>query len=73
MPSLHCAFPAIGLLTAWHAAGWKTRPLHVFYTLWMFAASVYLDHHWALDGLVAWVMAAVAVAIVSGIRRNRAR
>ncbi len=61
MPSMHCAYPLLGLLTAWKAAGWKTRPIHLAYTALMFSAAVYLDHHWILDGLAGWTVAFVAV------------
>ena len=61
LPSMHCAFPLIGLLTAWRAAGWKTRPIHIVYTLVMAAAAVYLDHHWVIDVLAGWLVAVVSV------------
>jgi len=61
MPSMHCAYPVLGLLTAWKAAGWKTRPLHLFYSVWMFGAALYLDHHWILDAMGGWLVAVVAV------------
>jgi membrane-associated phospholipid phosphatase len=50
------------LLTAWHKASWRTRPLHLFYVFWMAGAAVYLDHHWLLDVLGGWLVAIVAVA-----------
>lgn len=61
LPSMHCAYPLIGLLTAWKAASWKTRPIHIWYTANMFVAAVYLDHHWILDAVAGWVVAIVAV------------
>ncbi len=70
MPSMHCAYPMVGLLTAWKAAGWKTRPLHIVYTLWMIFAAVYLDHHWILDGLAGWAIAMGSVAAVSFVRKR---
>lgn len=63
MPSMHCAYPVLGLLTAWKAAGWKTRPIHIGYAILMFSAAVYLDHHWILDGLAGWAVAVVAVVV----------
>ncbi|HEY6078043.1 MAG TPA: phosphatase PAP2 family protein, partial [Polyangiaceae bacterium] len=51
MPSMHCAYPMLGLLTAWRSATWKTRPIHLLYVLTMFVGSNYLDHHWVWDGL----------------------
>ena len=50
-PSLHCAFPAAGLVTAWRDARWTERCVHLAYTVWMLSASVYLNHHWLIDGL----------------------
>jgi hypothetical protein len=67
MPSLHCTYPMIGLLTAWHHVTWRTRPLHIGYVALMFCASVYLDHHYVLDGLVGFFLAAVAVWIVTKV------
>ena len=61
LPSMHCAFPLIGLLTAWRAASWRTRPIHLAYTLIMAVAAVYLDHHWVIDVIAGWVVATVAV------------
>lgn len=67
MPSMHCAFPMIGLLTAWRAARWRTRPIHIAYTASMIVASVYLDHHWLLDGLAGWFIAILAVLMASAL------
>jgi inositol phosphorylceramide synthase catalytic subunit len=61
MPSMHCAYPVLGLLTAWRATTWKTRPLHLLYALTMFVGASYLDHHWIWDGLAGLALAAVAV------------
>lgn len=63
VPSMHCAYPLIGLLTAWNASSWKTRPLHIAYLLSMFLAAVYLDHHWILDAVAGWLIAVVAVVL----------
>ncbi len=67
MPSLHCTYPMIGLLTAWRHVTWKTRPVHVGYVSLMFCASVYLDHHYVLDGIVGFCLAALSVWIVTKI------
>lgn len=61
LPSMHCAFPTIGLLTAWRFTRWNTRWIHITYALLMFGASVYLDHHWIVDGLAGWTVAIIAV------------
>ena len=63
MPSMHCAYPLLGLLTAWKATSWRTRPIHIVYTLVMFVAAVYLDHHWIVDALAGWLVAIVAVLL----------
>lgn len=60
MPSMHCAYPVIGLLTAWRAASWKTRPIHVGYSALMVVAAVYLDHHWVWDALAGIAVAGFA-------------
>ena len=65
MPSLHCTYPMIGLLTAWRHITWRTRPLHIAYVTLMFCASVYLDHHYVLDGLAGFCLAGLSVSIVS--------
>ena len=72
MPSMHCAFPMMGLLTAWSRVSWVTRPIHILYVVVMFCAAIYLDHHWIVDGLAGWMIAVVSVAL-SGwlIRRSR--
>jgi inositol phosphorylceramide synthase catalytic subunit len=65
MPSMHCAYPMLGLLTAWPATSWKTRPIHILYAVTMFVGSNYLDHHWLWDG-IAGVALAVASVWLSG-------
>lgn len=61
MPSMHCAYPVIGLLTAWRSIGWKTRALHILYTATMIVASSYLDHHYLWDAVAGVTLAAAAV------------
>jgi inositol phosphorylceramide synthase catalytic subunit len=63
MPSMHVAFPMIGLFAAVGAATWRTWPLHIFYAAAMCVASVYLDHHWILDGIVGAAVAWVSVVL----------
>lgn len=63
VPSMHCAYPLIGLLTARKVATVWSWPLHVIYVLSMFVASVYLDHHWVFDGILGWLVALVAVVV----------
>jgi hypothetical protein len=61
MPSVHNALAMLGLLVCWPVAGWKTRAANAVYVLWMICASVYLDHHWLIDGFAGWATAALAV------------
>jgi inositol phosphorylceramide synthase catalytic subunit len=61
MPSMHCAYPMLGLLTAWRAASWKTRPIHMLYAIAMFVGSNYLDHHWLWDGIAGVALSCIAV------------
>lgn len=63
LPSMHCAYPLIGLLTAWRVARWNTRVLHIAYTFCMFFAALYLEHHWLLDAIAGWLTALVSVAL----------
>lgn len=73
LPSLHCAFPAVGLFTAWRDARWPERGIHIGYTLWMLAASVYLDHHWLLDGLLGIFIALIVSLAVDQYFSHRAK
>lgn len=63
MPSMHCAFPMIGLLSAWPYVTWKTKPLHLAYVGLMFLASVYLDHHYVVDGILGFTLAYISVRL----------
>ena len=65
MPSMHCSFPMMGLLTAWKHVTWKTRPLHLAYVALMAVAAVYLNHHWVVDVIAGWFVAAISVIAAS--------
>jgi len=67
IPSLHCAYAMIGIATSWRVATWRTWPVHVLYVCSMFAASVYLGHHWIVDGLAGWLTVWIAVLIVDRV------
>jgi len=71
LPSMHCAYPLIGLLTAFRAAGPVARGVHVAYTLVMATAAVYLDHHWVIDVVAGWAVAVVSVALAGAWLRSR--
>ena len=77
LPSLHCAFPTAALMSAWRDSGWRERVLHVVLIAWMISASVYLDHHWLVDGLagIAIVICAYGMIYVipDWLRRRRAK
>ncbi|QCK86183.1 inositol phosphorylceramide synthase [Phreatobacter aquaticus] len=73
MPSLHCAMPILTLLVAWPKATWRTRPIHLVYAASMVVASIYLDHHWLLDGLAGMVAAAIAVTLAGWLLKQRSR
>jgi len=67
LPSMHCAYPVLGMLTAWPGARRAARAPHVVYTLWMASAAVYLQHHWVIDVLAGWATAAAGVLLASRI------
>ncbi len=71
MPSLHNAFPFIQLLVIWPIARWPERVANLGYVVWMISASVYLGHHWVLDGLGGWAIAAISVGVSTLVLRRR--
>jgi hypothetical protein len=73
MPSMHCAYPMLGLLTAWRSIDWKTRPLHILYAVTMFVGSSYLDHHWLWDALAGVTLAGVSVWLAGKLLGSTAR
>lgn len=56
LPSLHVAFPAVAMTAGWRDFGSRGRIITAGLTLWMLTASVYLDHHWLLDGITTLVI-----------------
>jgi membrane-associated phospholipid phosphatase len=70
MPSLHNAYPMMGLLVVWPIAGLKERIANLVYALWMLGGSVYLDHHWLVDALAGWLTAAIAVTVARTLLRR---
>jgi hypothetical protein len=63
LPSMHCAYPLLGLLTAWRGAGRKERALHVMYAIWMASSALYLGHHWVIDVVAGWTTALAGVLL----------
>lgn len=59
-PSLHVVFPAAAMISGWQWSGTTGRVVTATMTLWMVVASVYLDHHWLVDGLATLVLTAAA-------------
>lgn len=51
LPSLHVSFPAAAMVAGWRDFGPVGRVTTSAMTLWMLFASVYLDHHWLVDGM----------------------
>jgi membrane-associated phospholipid phosphatase len=70
LPSMHCAYPMLGLLTAWNHEPRRARSLHVFYAAWMALAAVYLGHHWVIDVLAGWATAAAGVLLARQLLRS---
>lgn len=66
-PSLHVAYPVLILLAGWKIHGGVARTLMVLFFVTMAFASVYLEHHWVIDGLCGIVYAVVAYAIVGAV------
>jgi hypothetical protein len=63
-PSLHVSFPAAAMVTGWRWFGPLGRTVTATLTLWMIAASVYLDHHWLVDGLATLVIVVALHALL---------
>lgn len=63
LPSMHCAYPVLGLLTAWSSNRRLARAAHLAYAAWMAGAAVYLEHHWVLDVVAGWATAAAGVFV----------
>ena len=64
LPSLHVSFPAAAMVAGWGAFRARGRIIATMLTLWMLAASVYLDHHWLVDGLITLgIVAAVHLVL----------
>ncbi|MBX3215257.1 MAG: inositol phosphorylceramide synthase [Labilithrix sp.] len=64
IPSLHCAYPMLIVLEGWRSFGPRLRVLAVAYWLLMVFASIYLDHHWLIDGILGSAYAVVASLVL---------
>lgn len=58
IPSLHSAFPLVIFVFCWKRFGPLVWPL-ALYPLGVWFSAVYLDHHYLIDILLAWVYVAV--------------
>lgn len=63
-PSLHVSFPAAAMISGWRWFGRTGKVVSLILTLWMLLASVYLDHHWLVDGLVTIVLTLLVHALL---------
>ncbi len=61
MPSLHAATPMLLTLFFWADQRWWSRVAMVLYVAVMAVALVYTGEHYAIDVLIGWLVAAVAV------------
>jgi hypothetical protein len=59
LPSLHCAYPLLVVMTGWRTFGAKLRVASVTYWLLMVFAAMYLDHHWLLDAVLGGIYTVV--------------
>ncbi len=67
IPSLHCAYPMLVVLEGWRTFSPRLRVLSVAYWLLMVFSSVYLDHHWLIDGILGSTYAVVASLVLRRI------
>lgn len=71
LPSLHCAYPFLVVLEGWRSFGPRLRVLSVAYWLLMIFASIYLDHHWLIDGILGSTYALVASIVLRRLMPSR--
>jgi len=64
-PSLHAANATIEAFFMSHTFP-RLRPLFAFYVLWMWYATMYLSHHYAIDLVGGSIIAAIAYFIAKG-------
>jgi len=69
MPSLHVAYAFLVALEGWGVLRGSWRIASVAFFALMLFASVYLDHHWVLDGLGGMVYSAAVVAVARWLTR----
>jgi phosphatidylglycerophosphatase A len=70
MPSLHAAYPTLIFLVARRAVGRALKIALGGFAVSMFAAAIYLDHHWVVD-VLAGIASACCVHFVVATPRER--
>jgi hypothetical protein len=70
LPSLHVAYPWLGILATFGRVRARTMLLELVYAAVMAFASVYLGHHYVIDGLLGITYAFVAYALVRAVLRE---
>jgi membrane-associated phospholipid phosphatase len=68
MPSLHVAYGMLPLIGTWRL-GWRARLPAALWAAAMFYASVYLRHHYILDGLAGVAVALAGLGVLAALRR----
>lgn len=72
LPSLHVAYPLIGILVTWRRAGRWSRAVQIGYAALMAFSAIYLNHHWVIDVLLGASYAVVTALVVSRWMRDEA-
>jgi hypothetical protein len=62
IPSLHSAFPLVVFIFCLKRFGKRAWPIAI-YPLGVWFSAVYLDHHYFIDIILAWIYVAVCVAV----------
>jgi len=66
IPSLHSAFPLVILIFALKRFGWRAFPVAI-YPLGVWFSAVYLNHHYFIDIILAWVYVAGCVVLSESV------
>lgn len=72
VPSLHAAYPVVIALDGWRPfgalrsrlLGSLLRAASLVFIVWMWAAAVYLDHHWVVDIIVGTTYGLITFALL---------
>jgi len=69
MPSVHCAWAAIVAAIVIGAGTWRWRWVVLAYPVATLLVTVVTGNHYWADGLASWALLAVALALITGVRR----